>query len=231
MDAPGFLGRPQKESKLKIVSWNINADRTKLEKHIVQSFFIHYDIININEIKTPLPLSVPGCKCCKSVHVEGEHRGGTAVFIKNYLTHFITNMDQSVTNQVWVQFSCVKGVLFGFCSIPPSDSPYFNHLSFSAIQEKIRSFDNNKEFVIIGDLNSRFGLSIRNLPVKSEIPESHLYTYPAIPDDVSVANDNAYILGKICSDNDLLVLNNLSTLQSHSEVGKLLRRKNNGFLN
>lgn len=153
---------------------------------------------------------MPGYKCYKSVDVQEAHRDGTAVFIKNYLTPFTTNMDQSVTDQVWVQFSCVVGVVFGFCYIPPHDSPYFNHLSFSSIQEKIRNFDSDEEFIIIGDLNSRFGLSIRNLLVKSEIPDSHLYTYPAIPDNVSVANENAYILGTICSDNDLLVLNNLT---------------------
>ena len=226
VDPPGFLGRPQQESKLKLVSWNINATRTKLDKHIVQSFLINYDIISINEIKTPLSLSIPGYKCYKSAHVEGTHRGGTALFIKNYLIPCITNMDQSVADQVWVQFSCVIGVVIGFCYIPPSDSPYFNHLSFSAIQEKIRSFDNDKKFVIIGDLNSRFGSSVRNLPIKSEIPDSHLYTYPAIPDDVPVANDNAYVLGTICSDNDLLVVNNLSTPSTFFRGGKTFKKKN-----
>ncbi len=108
MDAPGFLGRPQQESKLKIVSWNVNAARTKLEKQVVQSFLINYDIIRINETKTSLPLSIPGYKYYKSLHVQEAHRGGTAVFIKNYLTPFITNMDQSVIDQVWIQFSCVR---------------------------------------------------------------------------------------------------------------------------
>ena len=131
-----------------------------------------------------------------------------------------------MADQVWVQFSCVIGVVIGFCYIPPSDSPYFNHLSFSAIQEKIRSFDNDKKFVIIGDLNSRFGSSVRNLPIKSEIPDSHLYTYPAIPDDVPVANDNAYVLGTICSDNDLLVVNNLSTPSNFFRGGKTFKKKN-----
>lgn len=109
---------------------------------------------------------------------------------------------------------------------PPSDSPYYNHFCFSAIQEKIRSSGSDKEFVIIGDLNSRFGLSVRNLTVKSEIPDSHLYAYPLLPDDVSVANDNAYILGTICSDNDLLVLNNLSTPTKVFSGGKTFKRKN-----
>lgn len=111
-------------------------------------------MISINEIKTSLPLSIPGYKCYKSVQVQEAHRGGTAVFIKNYLTPFITHMDESGTDQVWAQFSCVTGVVFGFCYIPPSDSPYYNHFSFSAIQEKIRSSGSDKEFVIIGDLNS-----------------------------------------------------------------------------
>lgn len=122
-------------------------------------------------------------------------------------------MNHSVIDQVWVQFSCVIRVVFGFCYISSHDLPYYNYSSFSAIKDIIRIFDNNKEFITIGDVKSRFDLSIRNLPIKSEIPDSHFYTYPYLPDDVSVANDKAYVLGRICSDNDLLVLNDLSALQ------------------
>ena len=226
MDPSGFLGKPQQESKLKLVSWNINAAKTKLDKHIVQNFLIDYDIISINEIKTPLSLSIPGYRCYKSVNVKEVHRGGTALFIKNYLTPFITNMDQSVPDQVWVQLSCVTGVAFGFCYVPPSDSPYFNHQSFSAIQEKIESFDGDKKFVVIGDFNARFGSSVRNLPIKSKIPDAHLYTYPSLPDDVTIANDNAYVLGTICSDNNLLVLNNLSNVTKLFRGGKTFKKKN-----
>lgn len=226
MDSPGFLGRPQQESKLRIVSWNINAAKTKLEKCNVQKFLIDYDIIGINEVKTSLPLTLPGYKCYRSINVQQAHRGGTAVFVKDYLTPFITSVDNSVPDQVWIQASCMKGVVFGFCYVPPSDSPYFSHVSFSAMHEKITSFVNNEKFVIIGDFNSRFGSSVRNLPMKSEIPDAQLYTYPIIPDAVGVANDNAVLLGSVCSDNALLVLNNLSTPLKCFRGGKTFKKKN-----
>lgn len=119
-------------------------------------------------------------------------------------------MNHSVIDQVCFQFSCFVGVVFGFCYIPSHGLPYYNYSSFSAIKDIKRIFDNSKEFITIGDVNSKFGLSIRNLPIKSELPDSHFYTYPYLPDDVSVENDSAYVLGRMCSDNDLLVLNDLS---------------------
>lgn len=123
MGFSGFLGRSQQESKLKIVSWNINAAKTKLEKYFVQKFLNDYDIVSINEVKTPLSLTLPGCKCYESINVQEAQRGGTAVFVKNFLTSFIPSVDNSMPDQVWVHLSCMVGVVFGFCYVPPCDSP------------------------------------------------------------------------------------------------------------
>ncbi|MPC08434.1 hypothetical protein E2C01_001021 [Portunus trituberculatus] len=57
--------------------------------------------------------------------------------VKNYLAQSAMNVDTSTADQVWLQFPCVPGVVFGCCYIPPSDSPYFSHSSFASIQDKI----------------------------------------------------------------------------------------------
>ena len=44
----------------RVASWNANGVKTKLKKGCVSSVFLSFDIINLHEIKTPLPVSFPG---------------------------------------------------------------------------------------------------------------------------------------------------------------------------
>ena len=45
--------------------------------------------------------------------------------------------------------------------------------------------------MLMGDLNARFGVSVRNLPVRAGIPDCDSYTYPVIPDSVERLSHNA----------------------------------------
>ena len=84
-------------------------------------------------------ISIPGYVSYKSKVVTGEasRRGGTIIMVKNYLSKQIYNIDTSMTDQVWLNIRCVPNVTFGFCYIPPSDSPYFTPQSFVNIHEKM----------------------------------------------------------------------------------------------
>ena len=124
---------------MKILSWNINGVKTKLEKTVVQNLFYNYDLISLNEVKTPLPVSLPGYVTFASNARGSPERGGTVLFIKNHLSKCITNVDTSIEDQIWLQLSIAPRHQFGFCYIPPVDSQYYSHESFSAIQEKICS--------------------------------------------------------------------------------------------
>ena len=73
------------------------------------------------------------------------------------------------------------------------------------------SYKGNTKFCIIGDLNARFGTSVRNISLQSSNTDIKECTYPHIPDDISTPNDNAYLLSTICVDHNLLVLNNVKT--------------------
>ncbi len=63
-----------------------------------------------------------------------------------------------------ISLDCVPGVLFGFCYVPPADSPYFDSVLFSGVQEKVKAVDERTRFMILGDLNARFGEMVRRLP-------------------------------------------------------------------
>ncbi len=123
------------------------------------------------------------------------------VMVKNYLSRFVASVHTSIEGQVWLRLCCAPRVLFGFCYIPPSDSPYFSHQSFSSIQGKISDDGSYDEYVIIGDVNARLGSSVRELPVRADIPDAQYYSYPHIPDQVpNPNNNNAFALSSLCMD-------------------------------
>ena len=202
MESSPFLVWPQ--IYISIISWNINSVKTKLEKRNVSDMLNNYDIISLNEIKTPLSVSYPGYVSIPSRDSNNPNRGGTCVLIKNYLRSQVTQVDISKPDQVWLQLKCQPGILFGFLYIPPHDSPYFSESSFSYIQEKIKE-SSASSYLIIGYINARFGRKVNDLP--SHLDKSDL-SYPVIPDPVLNPNSNANLMYSICCDEKLLIVNN-----------------------
>ncbi len=124
----------------------------KLEKSTVYHLLGEYDIIYINEVKTPLPVILSGYKSYTSHVVGSTAREGTVVLVKNRLSETVFVVDTSIGDQVWMQMRSIPSVLFGFCYIPPSDSQYYSFSAFSYIKEKLSEFMPNG-YVIFGDMN------------------------------------------------------------------------------
>ena len=121
MEYAGFLNVPhQKNNFLNIISWNINGVTTKLDKQNVNDFLTYYDIICLNEVKTPCNVTISGYISYRSKVVNGaaSRQGGTIVFIKNYLTKHVYNVDLGIVDQVWLQLRCVPSVNFVFLLYP-----------------------------------------------------------------------------------------------------------------
>ncbi len=166
---------------------------------------VECDIIALYEIKTSLPISFPGYVSYTSRDLSNSHRGGTCVLVKQCFDHEVSELDISIIDQVWFKLKCFPDV-FGFCYVPPSDSPYFNHTLFSNMQKKVKgSHDNNKGCIVMGDMNARFGNAVRELPASLVLDQ---YSYQRIPDPIQ-PHDNAIALLGICVDEKLLVVNNV----------------------
>ena len=221
-----FLEQPQRTVQLNIMSWNINEVHTKFEKTNIQTLLCDYDIVCLNEVKTSINISFPGYVTYMSINKSVPHRGGTAVLIKSYLEALISSIDVSICDQIWIEIKSAPIVLLGFCYIPPSDSVYYSHEHFSAIQEKIKSRPYDS-CLLMGDFNSRFGSLVRCLPDRISNSEVRDFSYPILPDDVPYANDNATILNNLCIDSELLVVNNLKTPFQHFSSKKTFRRGDN----
>ena len=127
-------------------------------------------------------------------------------------------------DQVWLQLRCIPDIMFAFCYIPPTDSTYYNHNLFSNLHLKMSDYKNYKNVCIIGDLNARFGNSVRNIPSSSNNPDIQSCSYPNIPDDITSPNDSAYLLSSICVDNNLIVLNNVKTNTCYFPSQKTFKR-------
>ncbi len=70
---------------MKIMSWDVNSVKTKLEKKYVHNLILNCDIVCLCEIKTPLKVVVPGFVSYVSRDKNNAHRGGTCVLVKHYL--------------------------------------------------------------------------------------------------------------------------------------------------
>lgn len=138
-------------------------------------------------------------------------------------------LDTNVRDQIWVEFRNIPRVMFGFCYIPPCDSQYYSHEFFAAIQERIREGDEQVKYVIMGDLNSRFGILVRDLLPISDVGNSCHLSYAVINDSINAPNTNAEVLSSICRDNELIVINNLKTPDYHY-VGNLTYKKRDTWI-
>ena len=194
------------------MSWNINAVKTKLEKTNVYDMIKEYDLISLNEIKTPLKISCPGYISLTSRDMSNPSRGGTCVLINNQLIPQVSGVDLSIPDQVWLQLKYLPGILFGFVYVPPHDSPYFSETSFSAIQEKLKTVSSVNECIIVGDINARLGKKLRELPDDLDINE---LSYPTIPDPIQTANTNANIIYSMCCEEKLAIVNNAKIKNKH----------------
>ncbi len=111
--------------------------KQKIEKNNVISFLLQFDIVSLNEVRTPLHTCLPGYIAFKSYGKSNAHRGGAVVMVRDSLSREVISVDTSIEDQVWMQLRCAPGIILGFCYIPPRDSPYFSFHSFSVIQEKV----------------------------------------------------------------------------------------------
>ena len=100
MERAVFLGGPQQVRTVSIISWNLNGVKTKLEKDNVKELLYRYDVISVNEMKTPSSISLPGYVTYRSAVRGSSERGGTVLFIKNYVSKLISSVDTNIEDQI-----------------------------------------------------------------------------------------------------------------------------------
>ncbi len=138
-----------------MLSWNINGVRNKLDDTRTLSLLLGYDVVFLSEVKTALPLSVPGFTTFKS-EGENQHRGGCALLLRNYLAQHVETIDKANADIIKLQLSCFDRLSIIGVYIPPADSPFHTAGTTAKLQEWVRS-DQDRDFVVLGDMNARIG--------------------------------------------------------------------------
>lgn len=110
----------------------------------------------------------------------GGHRGGTVAMVRRSLHNKVVAVDTSTPDQVWLRLAVLPNLLIGFVYIPPTDSPYFSPEQLSAIQERVRSAEEGTRFLILGDMNARFGewATCQQLQTSLTLISTHTRVYP-----------------------------------------------------
>ena len=167
-------------------------------------FLCTFDIICLNEVKTPLPFTVPGYTCYRSGG-ENLHRGGCALLIRNNLCHLVLQVQTPCQDCVWLKLRGLPNFTLVALYIPPSDSIYHSLAPLTEIQAFLHDNPDEK-ILIIGDLNARFGDSREEFLHDKNLPPGTHYLPSADP--VNSPNENArYVLSSLSS---LLLINGLT---------------------
>ena len=110
------------------------------------------------------------------------------MFIRHALATHAAKVESPNSECVWLQLRSDPPLNIIACYIPPADSPYHSFAPLAEIQEKIKTLP-HEHFIVIGDMNSRFGdgrqlfLHGRGLPAESR--------YKPSADPISAPNSNA----------------------------------------
>ena len=112
--------------------------------------------------------------------------------------------------------SCIPGIRFCGVYNEPTNSPYFRHSTFAAISAHVST---GKQCVILGDLNARFG------HLTHELVETYTGLSYHVGDNT--VNENGRSLTRICKENCLLPVNNLTSQTGYWPSQLTFRRRNN----
>ena len=195
----------------------------KLENPRLMHFLRTFDIICLNETKTPLPFTVPGYICYRSVG-ENLHRGGCALLIKNNISHLVQQVPTPCEDCIWLRMKCLPNSTIVALYIPPSDSVYHSLAPLTEVQAFLHDNPSEK-MLLIGDMNARFGDAREEFLHDKVLPANTRYQPSADP--IENPNENArYALSSLSS---LLLVNGL-TMGSKSHQSELTYRRGSKWI-
>ena len=204
-----------------IISWNIHGAKNKLQNHDLLHFLCSFDIICLNEVKTPLPITIPGYSCSRSIG-DHQHRGGCAIFVRNRLRVEKVSFHEE---SVWLKLECLPQFNIISCYIAPSDSPYLTYAPLAEVQDRVRTAP-HEAYLVIGDMNARFGDSRSTFIAGKDLRPGTQYL-PS-PDPIATPNSNArYVAGALES---LVLVNGLSPCNISFPISALTFRQGDRWI-
>ena len=174
-----------------------------------------HEIVVLSEIHRATVKHAPGFTPIVAKNDSPTYRGGLAILFKHSIYPEVYDIDKSVPEQIWFKLRSIPTVQFCGAYVAPADSLYTNESSFAEIQA--RTINDNLHYVIVGDFNARCGDGVHEL-----VHQTPDMQYNVVD---SVINSNGRDVLQVCSDNKLLILNNLQTDKNLFEGGLTFRQK------
>ena len=160
-----------------------------------------HDIIVLSEIHRATVKHAPGFVPIVAKNDSPTYRGGLAILFRHSIYPEVYDIDKSVPEQIWFKLRSIPTVQFCGVYIAPADSLYTNESSFAEIQA--RTVNDNLHYLIVGDFNARCGEGVHDL-----VHQNPDMQYNVVD---RAMNSNGREVLQVCSDNNLLILNNLHT--------------------
>ena len=174
-----------------------------------------HDIVVLSEIHRATVKHAPGFVPIVARNDSPTHRGGLVVLFKHSIYPEVCDVDKSIPEQIWFKLNSIPDVHFCGAYVAPVDSPYANDASFAEIQAKTDRSDYH--YVVVGDFNARCGAGVHELVHR--IPELRYHVVD------NTLNSNGRDALQVCTDNKLLILNNLQSDDKFFQGGLTFRRK------
>ena len=190
--------------------WNIQGTRDKLENDLVREWVLRHDIVVLTETKTQASPSMPGYVAipnCSSRH------GGVAVLVRRRLFPYVQGIETHEPGVIWFELSTIPGICFCGMFNEPADSTYFRPETYASIPAHLTS---GQMCVVGGDMNARMGQKAQ------ELAGEYVQRYNVVDEGT---NTNGRMLLQTCKDNDLVVANNLVTMEGRTLQSGLSFRK------
>ena len=135
---------------LRLLSWNANGIKTKLNefREIIKRFNIDVAFINETHLKPGTRANVPNYICYRNDRLHGRG-GGTAIYVKKHINHYSILTPEEVKLEItMIKVITTRGeILLAACYNPPSETPVFRDYSV------IESLSN--KIILTGDFNSK----------------------------------------------------------------------------
>ena len=174
-----------------------------------------HDIVVLSEIHRATVKHAPGFVPIVAKNDSPSHRGGLAILFKHSIYPEVYDIDKSVSEQIWFKLSSIPSVQFCGVYVAPADSPYTNDSSLAEIQA--RTVSDDLHYVIVGDFNARCGDGVHEL-----VQQNPILQYRIV--DTAV-NSNGRDILQVCTDNNLVILNNLQSDSKFFQGGLTFRKK------
>ena len=176
---------------------------------------LQYDVLWVAENKSNIIVHIPGFICYRNTERYTEN-GGICLYVKNVLAKYVSSVQFNGDDAIWVCFTFQPNTMFGASYIPPEDSSYFKPQIFARLDSVLKT--QGKNYLLFSDFNATINC-LKILQTMSYISDTLINSHKT---DYS----HVMILKSICTDNKLLVVNNLSTSKVNFDNGPTFRAKN-----